>query len=384
MRGEDRRSGGLFSYVDVEARIPANHPLRAMRRLTDAALAELDARFSALYEAIGRPSIPPERLLRAMLLQLLYSIRSERQLVERLEFEMLFRWFVGLMIDEKAFDASTFSKNRDRLLTHEIGQEFLSSLLGLAEVKGLVSAERFSVDGTMLKAWASMKSFRPKGASDEGPGSGPGDPPQPGRNGEVDFRKTKRSNATHASTTDKDARLYRKGAGQESRLAYLGHALMENVLMENRNGLVAAAEATLATGTAEREAAALFSERLPKGATLGADKGYDAEAFVEGLKARAIEPHIAINGTVSKHGKTRKTAVPSAVAASVRYAISQRLRKRIEEGFGWTKTVGGLTQVKLRGLAKVRAALSRKRTDFFRSLLEDSTRRLRSSDGLRK
>ena len=311
MRGEDRTSGALFSYVDIEARIAANHPLRAMRRLTNAALAELDARFSALYEGIGRPSIPPERLLRATLLQLLYSIRSERQLVERLEFDMLFRWFVGLTIDEKIFDASTFSKNRDRLLTHEIAQEFLSSLLGLPEVKGLLSAEHFSVDGTMLKAWASMKSFRPKGASGEGPGNGPGKPP-PGRNGEIDFRKTKRSNATHASTTDKDARLYRKGAGQESRLAYLGH-----VLMENRNGLVAAAEATLATGTAEREAAARMSERLPKGATLGADKGYDAEAFVEGLKARGIEPHIAINGTVSKHGKARKTAVPSEVAASV-------------------------------------------------------------------
>jgi transposase len=349
MRGEDLTSAALFSYVDVEARIPANHPLRTMRRLTNAALAELDARFSALYE--GRPSIPPERLLRAVLLQLLYSIRSERQLVERLEFDMLFRWFVGLTIDEKVFDASTFSKNRDRLLTHAIAQEFLSSLLGLPEVKGLLSAEHFSVDGTLLKAWASMKSFRPKGASDEGPRSGPSDPPQPGRNGEIDFRKTKRSNATHASTTDKDARLFRKGAGQESRLCYLGHALMEN-----RNGLVAAAEATLATGTAEREAAAAFSQRLPFGATLGADKGYDAEAFVEGLKARGIEPHIAINGTVSKHGKARKTAVPSEVAASVRYAVSQRLRKRIEEGFGWTKTVGGLTQVKVRGLAKVRAA----------------------------
>ncbi len=322
-----------------------------MRRLTNAALAELDPRFSALYEGIGRPSIAPERLLRASLLQLLYSIRSERQLVERLEFDMLFRWFVGLSIDEKIFDASTFSKNRDRLVTHAIAQEFLSSLLGLPEVKGLLSAEHFSVDGTLLKAWASMKSFRPKSASGEGAGNGPGEPPPPGRNREADFRKTKRSNATHASTTDKDARLYRKGAGQESRLCYLGHALMEN-----RNGLVAAAEATLATGTAEREAAAAFSQRLPKGATLGADKGYDAEAFVESLKARGIEPHIAINGTVSKHGKARKTAVPSEVAASVRYAISQRLRKRIEEGFGWTKTVGGLTQVKVRGLAKVRAA----------------------------
>ena len=351
MRGEDLTSGALFSYVDIEARIPARHPLRAMRGLVDLALSDLDRTFSSLYEGFGRPSVPPERLLRATLLQLLYSIRSERQLVERLEFDMLFRWFVGLSIDERVFDASTFSKNRDRLLTHEIAQAFLSSLLGLPEVKRLMSAEHFSVDGTMLKAWASMKSFRPKGASDESPRSGPGDPPQPGRNGEVDFRKTKRSNETHASTTDKDARLYKKGAGQESRLAYLGH-----VLMENRNGLVAAAEATLATGTAEREAAAAFSQRLPAGATLGADKGYDAEAFVEGLKARGIEPHIAINGTVSKHGKARKTAVPSEVAASVRYAISQRLRKRIEEGFGWTKTVGGLMQVKVRGLAKVRAA----------------------------
>ena len=349
MRGEDRTSGALFSYVDVEARIAANHPLRAMRRLTNAALAELDARFSALYEGIGRPSIPPERLLRATLLQLLYSIRSERQLVERLEFDMLFRWFVGLTIDEKVFDASTFSKNRDRLLTHEIAQEFLSSLLGLPEVKGLLSAEHFSVDGTMLKAWASMKSFRPKDASGEGPGNGPGEPP-PGRNGEIDFRKTKRSNATHASTTDKDARLYRKGAGQESRLAYLGH-----VLMENRNGLVAAAEATLATGTAEREAAARMSQRLPKGATLRRRQGLRRRGLRRGLKARGIEPHVAINGTVSKTGKARKTAVPSEVAASVRYAVSQRLRKRIEEGFGWTKTVGGLMQVKVRGLAKVRA-----------------------------
>lgn len=349
MRGEDRTSGALFSYVDVEARIPANHPLRAMRRLTNAALAELDRSFFALYEGIGRPSIPPERLLRASLVQLLYSIRSERQLVERLEFDMLFRWFVGLTIDEKVFDASTFSKNRDRLLTHEIAQEFLSSLIGLPEVKRLMSAEHFSVDGTLLKAWASMKSFRPKDGSGEGSGNGSGDPP-PGRNREADFRKTKRSNATHASTTDKDARLYRKGAGQESRLAYLGHALMEN-----RNGLVAAAEATRATGTAEREAAAAFSQRLPFGATLGADKGYDAEAFVEDLKARGIEPHIAINGTVSKTGKARKTAVPPEIAASLRYAISQRLRKRIEEGFGWSKAVAGLTQVKVRGLDKVRA-----------------------------
>ena len=240
------------------------------------------------------------------------------------------------------FDASTFSKNRDRLLTQEIAQKFLASLIALPEVKRLLSAEHFSVDGTLLKAWASMKSFRPK--------DGSGSPPS-GRNGETDFRKTKRSNVTHASTTDKDARLFRKGEGQESRLCYLGHALMEN-----RNGLIVAAEATLATATAEREAAATFSERLPEGATRGADKTYDVEAFVEGLKARGIEPHVAINGTVSRNGVARKTAVPSEVASSLGYAISQRLRKRIEEGFGWTKTVAGLAQVKARGLDKVRAA----------------------------
>ena len=342
MRGEDRTSGALFSYVDIEARIPARHPLRAMRGLVDLALSDLDRTFSSLYEEFGRPSVPPERLLRATLLQLLYSIRSERQLVERIEFDLLFRWFVGLSIDEKVFDASTFSKNRDRLLTQEIAQGFLSSLLALPEVKRLLSAEHFSVDGTLLKAWASMKSFRPKDGSDG--------PPSPGRNGEADFRKTQRSNETHASTTDKDARLFKKSAGQESRLGYLGHALMEN-----RNGLVVAAEATLATGTAEREAAARLSKRLLEGATLGADKNYDAEAFVEGLKARGIEPHVAINGTMSKNGKMRKTAVPGEVAASLRYAISQRLRKRIEESFGWSKTIGGLAQVKVRGLAKVRA-----------------------------
>ena len=240
-------------------------------------------RFRRSTRRAGAPSIPPERLLRAALLQLLYSIRSERQLAERLEFDLLFRWFVGLSIDEKVFDASTFSKNRDRPLTHEIAQGLLGSLLASPEVKGLMSAEHFSVDWTLLKGWASMKSFRPK--------DGSGEPPSPGRNGEADFRKTKRSNETHASTTGPDARLFRKGDGQESRLAYLGHALMEN-----RNGLVVGAEATLATGTAEREAAARLSELLPEGATLGADKNYDGEAFVEGLKARRIEPHVASTG----------------------------------------------------------------------------------------
>ena len=342
MRGEDRTDGALFSYVDIEARILAKHPLRAMRRLTNAALAELDGAFSALYEACGRPSIPPERLLRATLLQLLYSIRSERQLVERLEFDMLFRWFVGLSIDEKVFDASTFSKNRDRLLTQEIAQGFLSSLLALPEVKGLLSAEHFSVDGTLLKAWASMKSFRPK--------DGSGEPPQPGRNGEADFRKTKRSNETHASTTDPDARLFRKGDGQESRLSYLGHALMEN-----RSGLVVAAEATLATGTAEREAAARLSERLPEGATLGADKNYDAEAFVEGLKARGNR---ATRGDQRDGQQERQSAQdrrPERGRGEPRLCDQPTATQAHRGSFGWSKTVGGLAQVKVRGLDKVRA-----------------------------
>jgi transposase len=340
MRGADRTSGSLFSYVDLEGRVPKGHPLRAMRDLVNASLETMDATFSGLYKAGGRPSIAPERLLRATLLQMLYTIRSERQLVDRLEFDLLFRWFVGLSIDETVFDASSFSKNRDRLLNTAVAQEFLSALLALPQVKKLLSAEHFSVDGTMLKAFASMKSFRPK--------DGSGEPPAPGRNGERDFKKEKRSNETHASTTDEDARLYRKSSGQESRLAYLGHALMEN-----RNGLVVGATATRATGTAEREAATVLTKDLPAGATLGADKGYDVEDFVEDLKSRKIEPHIAVNGTVSKTGKVRKTAVPEKVSASAAYAVSLRIRKRIEEVFGWSKITGGLAQLKLRGLAKV-------------------------------
>jgi transposase len=345
MRGGDDRTGAEFSYVDIEARVPPSHPLRAMRELANASLATMDGAFAALYAKMGRPSIAPERLLCAMMLQMLYSIRSERQLVDRLEYDLLFRWFVGLGIDDAVFDASTFSNNRDRLLTTEVAQGFLSALLALPQVAGLLSAEHFSVDGTLLKAWASMKSFRAKDGADE--------PPRPGRNGERDFKKAKRSNETHASTTDKDARLYRKGDGQESRLAYLGHALMEN-----RNGLAVGGEATLATGAAEREAATLLTKNLRDGATLGADKNYDVEAFVEDLKDRKITPHIAINGAVSKLGTVRKTAVPPEVAASEGYAISMVCRKRIEEIFGWTKVIGGLSQLKVRGLDKVKAVFS--------------------------
>lgn len=345
MRGGDDRTGSLFSYVDLEARVPARHPLRVMRELVNASLLALDGSFTALYAKTGRPSIAPERLLRAVLLQMLYSIRSERQLMERLEFDLLFRWFVGLGIDDAVWHPTVFTHNRDRVLTTEIAQGFLSALLSQPAVKKLLSAEHFSVDGTMLKAFASMKSFRAKDGSDE--------PPQGGRNGERNFRKQKRSNETHASTTDPDARLYRKGNGQESRLAYLGHALMEN-----RNGLAVAGAVTHATGTGEREAAAALSENLAEGATLGADKAYDVEAFVEELKDRNIVPHVAINGVVSKTGKVRKTAVPPQVAESLGYAISLRCRKRIEEIFGWIKTTAGFTQLKVRGLDKVEAVFT--------------------------
>ena len=345
MRGIEGSEGTLFSYVNLEARIPSDHPLRKMRQFVNASLCALEDDFRVLYSAEGRPSIPPEHLLRATLLQLFFTIRSERQMVERLKFDLLFRWFVGLGMDDKVFDASSFSKNRERLLNNEIAQKFMSTLLNQPRVKKLLSTEHFSVDGTMLKAFASMKSFRSKDGSDE--------PPAPGRNGTGNFKKTKRSNQTHQSTTDKDARLFRKGDGQESRLAYLGHALMEN-----RNGLAVDGTVTLATGTAERDAATAMTQRLPEGATLGADKNYDAQSFVENLKARKIEPHIAINGSVSKKGKMRKTSVPPDVAASVGYEISMRSRKRIEEIFGWTKITGGLAQLKVRGLAKARAAFT--------------------------
>ncbi len=347
MRGMDERSGSLFSYVDIEARIPAQHPLRHIRALVNGALARLDQKFETLYAADGRPSIAPERLVRASLLQPFYSIRSERQLMERLDFDLLFRWFVGLGVDDAVWDHSVFSKNRDRLLTSEIAQDFLAALLAAPKVKRLLSHEHFSVDGTLLKAWASMKSFRPK--------DGGGTPPGSGRNGERDFRAEVRSNETHESTTDPDARLYRKGDGQESKLCYMGHALMEN-----RHGLVVDATLTQATGTAEREATLAMLDRRSarRRITLGADKAYDVTGFVGELKARRVTPHIAINGTLSKRGVVRKTAVDGRTTRHPGYAISQIIRKRIEEIFGWGKSIGGLAQVKLRGLAKVEAVFT--------------------------
>jgi transposase len=348
MRGDERGSEELFSYVRLEQRIPSDHPLRAIRGLVNEVLSRLSGRFDELYSHTGRPSIAPEYLLRATLLQAFYTVRSERQLMEQIDYNLLFRWFVGLSIDDKVWDASVFSKNRDRLLEAEVAQEFLATLLSLQKVKGLLSSEHFSVDGTLIQAWASMKSFRPK--------DGSGEPPSDGRNGERNFRQETRSNDSHASTTDPDARLYRKGNGQESRLCYMGH-----VLMENRSGLAVAVDVTRASGTAEREAALALldgyrsSERR---VTLGADKAYDVQDFVGALRERKITPHIAVDGHVTKTGKRRKTAIDARTLRHIGYEISQRCRKRIEEIFGWSKTTGGVAQVKVRGLAKVQAAFT--------------------------
>jgi transposase len=339
MRGADERSGKLFSYVDLEKRVPEDHPLRAIRIIVNGALSDLDGAFAAMYAPLGRPSIPPEKLLRASLLQAFYTVRSERQLMERLEFDLLFRWFVGLGIDDPVWDHSVFSKNRDRLLEADIAAKFLSAILNRSEVKKLLSNEHFSVDGTLVEAWASLKSFGPK--ADVG-----GDPPASGggRNEEVDFRGEKRSNKTHASTSDPDALLYRKGPGMEAKLCYIGHALMEN-----RNGLFVDARLTKVSGHAERLAALDMVEPLadrPNPITLGADKGYDAADFVMELREINVTPHVAQN-------TTRRSAIDGRTTRHPGYDISQRIRKRIEEGFGWIKTIGGMRKPKYRSREKV-------------------------------
>jgi len=344
MRGSDKRSGELFSYVDLEQRVQPDHPLRAIRSLTDAALAALSTDFAALYSGMGRPSIAPEMLLRAMLLQAFYSVRSERQLMERLEFDLLFRWFVGIGVDDAVWDHSTFSKNRDRLLAGEIAAKFLTAVLAQPRVKRLLSSEHFSVDGTLIEAWASMKSFKPKKPPDGGGTAGGG------RNAPADFKGEKRSNETHRSTTDPDARLYRKGPGMEAKLCFIGHALMEN-----RSGLIVDTRLTRVSGHAERLAALDMIERFaerPGAITLGGDKGYDAADFVEELRAVNVRPHVAQNTS------GRRSAIDGRTTRHPGYAASQRIRKRIEEAFGWMKTIGGLRKTKLRGLPKVDWAFS--------------------------
>ena len=336
MRGSDQRSGSLFSYVDLEARVRADHPLRPIRAIVNSALSRLSAEFDALYAAgAGRPSIPPERLMRALLLQAFYGLRSERQLMERLEFDLLFRWFVGLGIDDVAWDQTSFGKNRDRLLAGDVAARFLAEVLADAKVKRLLSSEHFSVDGTLIEAWASMKSFRPK--------DGSGEPPAPGRNSERDFHGETRSNDTHASTTDPEARLARKSAGREAKLCFMGHALMEN-----RSGLIVDACLTRADGHAERVAAlAMIEPRAdrPGRITLGADKGYDAEDFVNELRSMNVVPHVA--------AKIRSSAIDARTTRHAGYRASQIVRKRIEEAFGWAKAAAGFARARHRGLARV-------------------------------
>ena len=332
MRGADERSDFLFSYVSPEQRVPAEHPLRPIRQMTDGALARLSARFEAMYSEMGRPSIPPEQLLRALLLQALYSIRSERLLIEQLDYNLLFRWFVGLGMDEAIWDHSTFSKNRDRLLAGEIATEFFDAILAEARLHRLLSDEHFTVDGTLLEAWASHKSFRPKGTGASPPPDDPGNPT-------VNFRGAPRKNDTHQSTTDPDARLYKKGVGRPAQLAYLGH-----VLMENRSGLIVDTRVTPADGHGERDAAWVMVADLPGGrVTLGGDKGYDYPAFVAELRHMAVTPHVA------QHTTHRRSAIDRRTTRHPGYAVSQVKRKRVEEAFGWMKTIGLLRKLRHRG-----------------------------------
>ena len=370
MRGVDETIRSLFSYVDLEERIPARHPLRKIRRVVNDALASLDADFEALYIDFGRPSIPPERLIRASLLQILFSIRSERQLMEQMDYNLMFRWFVGLGIDDPVWVPTEFTKNRDRLLTTEMSRKVMAAILGHREVVPLLSDEHFSVDGTLIKAWASMKSFQPRAEGAPPDDAGPGDPPtqdsatdtQPGqtqhetapmtrpthrhRNAEVDFKGEKRSNTTHASVTDPDARLYKKSPGTGAVLCFMGHALMEN-----RHGFVVQGDLTQADGHAERRAALDMVHRHSPGSTrrltLGADKGYDVAGFVTDLRQACVTPHVA--------QKSRYSAIDGRTTRHAGYALSQRHRKKIEEPFGWAKTVGGMAQTMYRGVERVRS-----------------------------
>ncbi len=347
MRGSDQTSGSLFSYIDLEDRVPAKHPLRMIREIVNDVLVSLSSDFELMYSRMGRPSMPPEQLLRALLLQAFYTIRSERQLMEQLDFNILFRWFVGLSMDDQVWDSSTFCKNRDRLLEVDVSAKLLNGVIEHKRVRGLLSRDHFSVDGTLIEAWASMKSFRPKDSdSDEGPR---------GSNAERDFHGQKRRNDSHQSTTDPEARLYRKGHGKESKLCFMGHALMEN-----RNGLAVGVMVTQANGTAERVAALELVERHTKKSriTLGADKAYDVEDFVEKLRDQKVTPHMAIQDHLTKGGKRRKTKIDGRTSRHPGYQISQRVRKRIEEIFGWAKVQAGQAKTKFIGRRRIEASFT--------------------------
>ena len=334
MRGDDRETGYVFSYLSPEERVPADHPLRVIRRLTDAIFDRLSPRFDRLYSTIGRPSIPPEKLLRALLLQGLYTVRSERLLMEQLQYNLLFRWFVGLSMDDPVWDATTFTKNRDRLLEGEIAAAFFAEVLAEAKTAGLVSDEHFTVDGTLLEAWASQKSFRRR----DTPPDTPDDPGNP----TVNFRGDARKNDTHQSTTDPDARLYKKSSGSEAKLAYLGH-----LLMENRHGLIVDALVTPATGTAERDAGLLMLGELPDGGrvTVGGDKNYDTRDFVHTSREMGVTPHVAQYPETARRG----SAIDGRTTRHAGYDVSQRKRKLVEQAFGWMKTVGVLRKLHHRG-----------------------------------
>lgn len=330
MRGPDEQPGYLFSYISAEARVPADHPLRPLRGVVDAALRRLSPRFETLYVRFGRPSIAPEKLLRALIVQVLYTVRSERQLVEQLQYNLLFQWFVGLSLDDAVWDATTFTKNRDRLLDGDIATAFFQEVLAEARAQGLLSREHFTVDGTLLEAWASQKSFRPR--DEDGP-----DPPT-GGNPDVNFRGVPRRNDTHQSTTDPDARLAKKGPGREAKLRYAAH-----VLMENRHGLVVDTMLTPADGYAEIDAALVMLDRLPdrRGITVGGDKAYDRARFVDECRHMGITPHVA--------QKTSQSALDARTTRHAGYAVSQQRRKRVEEIFGWLKTTGLLRKLRHRG-----------------------------------
>jgi transposase len=338
MRGSDRQQADMYSYLSPEERVRADHPLRAIRVMADAALKNMSERFDTMYARTGRPSIPPEKLLRAQLIQMLYSVRSERLLMEEIDYSMLFRWFVGMNLDEPVWDVTVFTKNRNRLLEGDVAREFLCQVIAQAQAKGLTSDEHFTVDGTLIEAWASLKSFQRR---DQKPGAPPDDPGNP----TVNFHGERRSNDTHESTTDADARLARKGNGKEAKLSYNG-----NLLTENRNGLIVNTEVFQANGTAERDAALIMLEQLPgtRRATVGADKGYDTKDFVAECRQLKVTPHVAQN--VKRNGGS---AIDGRTIRHAGYGISQRKRKRIEECFGWLKTIALMRKVRHRGIEKV-------------------------------
>jgi transposase len=337
MRGDDTQQSAMFSYISAEKRVPPHHPLRPIRRLTDDILNQLSRAFARMYSKIGRPSVPPEQILRALLLQVLYTIRSERMLMEQLEYNLLFRWFVGLNVDDPVWDVTVFTKNRTRLLEANIARKFFYLVVERARSLDLLSSEHFTVDGTLLEACASLKSFKRTDDTTQNPPDDPGNPT-------VNFHGESRSNDTHESTTDPDAMLARKGAGKEAKLSYSGH-----VLMENRNGLVADVEVLPATGTAERDAGLMMIESIPgdHAVTVAADKGYDTQDFVAESRNLNATPH------VSQNNKGRRSAIDGRTTRHAGYAISQRKRKRVEEIFGWMKTVGGMRKLRHRGLPLV-------------------------------